>query len=86
MCTLALKRSSISFRSIWVGGARGTFALQRSSDRDEPAQFRTSVAKRLASWLSCNSSVFDSRKPKDSDAHNEVAVNSNDKIEPWFNR
>ena len=24
--------------------------------------------------------------PKDSDTHNEVAINSNDKIEPWFNR
>jgi hypothetical protein len=32
------------------------------------------------------SSVFGSRKPKDSNAYNEVAVNSNDKIEPWFNR
>ena len=24
--------------------------------------------------------------PKDSDTHNEVAINSSDKIEPWFNR
>jgi hypothetical protein len=31
------------------------------------------------------SSVFDSRSPA-TDAHNEMAINSNDKIEPWLNR
>jgi hypothetical protein len=33
-------------------GAGSTFALQRSRERDDPAQFRTSVAKRLGSGFS----------------------------------
>lgn len=39
-------------RSVLREGATSTFALQMLSEREDPAQFRTSVAKRLGSGFS----------------------------------